>query len=114
MANKRAFDLHDGKSGSAITVRVTPRMAKNQIYDILEDGTIKIRLTAPPVGGKANHELIKFLADVLDLPESSLEIIAGQNGHDKIISILDLDSEQVQNRILRKFDSQKKVQSGKI
>jgi hypothetical protein len=101
MKQKRRFRLHDGKSGSAITIRVTPRMAKNEIYDILDDGTVKIRLTAPPVDGKSNKELARFLAEVLEVPVSSIEIIAGLSGHDKIVSILDLDTVQVQEKILK-------------
>lgn len=101
MIQKRRFRLHDGKSGSAITIRVTPRMAKNEIHDILDDGTVKIRLTAPPVDGKANKELTRFLAEVLDVPVSSIEIIAGLSGHDKIVSILDLETDQVQEKILK-------------
>lgn len=100
MTKNRKFRLHDGITGSAITIRVTPRMAKNEIYDILDDGTVKIRLTAPPVEGKANKELIKFLSQILDVPASSIEIIAGQTGHDKLVSILNLNSEQVQQKIL--------------
>jgi hypothetical protein len=101
MKQKRRFRLHDGKSGSAITIRVTPSMAKNEIYDILDDGTVKIRLTAPPVDGKSNKELARFLAEVLEVPVSSIEIIAGLSGHDKIVSILDLDTVQVQEKILK-------------
>ena len=47
MKNRREFELHDGKNGAAIAVRVTPRTAKNEIFAILDDGTVKIRLTAP-------------------------------------------------------------------
>jgi len=104
MVNKRKFDLHDGKTGAAITVRVTPRTAKNEIHDILDDGTVKIRLTAPPVEGKANKELIKFLSSVLDIPPSSIEILAGQTSHDKLVSILNLRSEEVQLRILKHLE----------
>lgn len=104
MGGDRKFTLHDGKIGAAITVRVTPRMAKDQIYDILDDGTIKIRLTAPPVAGKANKALIRYLAETLEIPASWIEIIAGQNSHDKLISILNLDSEEVQKRILKHLD----------
>jgi len=100
MVKNRKYCLHDGISGSALTIRITPRMAKNEIYGILDDGTVKIRLTAPPVEGKANKELIKFLSQILDVPVSSIEIIAGQTGHDKIVSVLNLDSEQVQQKIL--------------
>jgi len=76
-------------------------MAKNEIYDILDDGTVKIRLTAPPVDGKANQALSRFLAEVLDVPVTSIEIIAGLTGHDKIVSILNLKTDQVQARLLK-------------
>lgn len=101
MTKQRNFHLHDGKLGAAVAVRITPRMAKNEIYDILEDGTIKIRLTAPPVDGKANQALIEFLAKILSVPPSSMEIIAGQTGRDKLITIMGLNSDQVQQRILQ-------------
>ncbi|WP_322509464.1 DUF167 domain-containing protein [Anaerolinea sp.] len=98
---KREFRLHDGKTGAAITVRVTPRASKNEIYEILDDGTVKIRLTAPPVEGKANEALIDFLSEVLDVPKTSLEIVAGETGRDKIVTVLNLDASTVQARILQ-------------
>lgn len=104
MSKKRKFDLHDGKTGAAITVRVTPRTARNEIHDILDDGTVKIRLTAPPVEGKANKELIKFLASVLEVPPTTIEILAGLSGHDKLVSILNMSSEQVQAKILQHME----------
>jgi len=97
----RKFHLHGGKKGVALAIRVTPRASKNEITEILSDGTIKIRLTAPPVEGKANSELIRFLADVLDIAPSKLEIVAGETGRDKLVSVLDLDPEMVHARILR-------------
>ncbi len=97
----RKFHLHSGKKGAAVAIRVTPRASRNEISEILSDGTIKIRLTAPPVEGKANAELINFLSEVLDIPRSSLEIVAGDTGRDKLVSVLDLDAETVHNRILQ-------------
>ncbi len=84
-------------------IRVTPRASRNEISGILSDGTIKIRLTAPPVDGKANQALIEFLAGVLEIPRSRIEIVAGTTGKDKLVSILDLDAETVHERILRKL-----------
>ena len=101
MKTERSFNLHSGKLGAAITVRITPRMAKNEITDILDDGTVKIRLTAPPVDGKANSCLISFLADILDVKPAKIEIISGLTARDKIITILDLSPEEVQARILK-------------
>jgi len=92
--------LHAAGSGAAITVRITPRASRNEITEILEDGTIKIRLTAPPVEGQANSALIRFLADLLDIAPSKIEIIAGQSSRDKLITILGLSADTVQARIL--------------
>lgn len=97
----RKYHLHDGKKGSALAVRVTPRARKDEIAGIREDGTVKIRLTSPPVEGKANQALVDFLSDVLQVPKSRIEIVAGQQGRDKLISILDLDANTVQERILQ-------------
>jgi len=101
MANKREFNLHSGKGGAAITVRVTPRSSRNEVSEILADGTVKIRLTAAPVDGKANENLIEFLAKVLDINKSSIEIVAGMTGREKLVTILGLSPEDVQTRILK-------------
>lgn len=98
---KRNFRFHDGKSGAAITVRVTPRARSNEIVEVLSDLTVKIRLTAPPVEGKANKALINFLSDILDLPKSRIEIVAGETGRDKIVSILEADSDVIHKKLLK-------------
>ena len=98
--DKPAFSLHGGKMGAAITVKVLPRSSKNEIAGILEDGTVKIRLTAAPVEGQANKALIDFLAEVLDIAKSKIEIIGGMTGKNKLISVIGLDAETVQERIL--------------
>jgi uncharacterized protein (TIGR00251 family) len=96
----KEYNLHNGKRGSAIAVRVTPRASNNEVAEILHDGTIRIRLTAPPVEGKANQELAKFLSDILGVPKSNIEIVAGQSGRDKLVSILDMDAETAHQKIL--------------
>jgi uncharacterized protein (TIGR00251 family) len=101
--SSRQYHLHNGKKGSALAIRVTPRASRNEISEILSDGTVKIRLTASPVEGKANQALIEFLADVLEVPRARIEIVAGATGKDKLVSILDLDAETVHERILRKL-----------
>jgi hypothetical protein len=101
--SERQYRLHSGKKGAALGVRLTPRASKNEIYEILADGTVKIRLTAPPVDQRANQALIEFLADVLDVAPSKIEIVAGLTGRDKLVSILDLDAPTVQERILARL-----------
>ena len=101
---KRNFHLHDGKVGSALAVRITPRASRNKIVEVQADGTIKIHIAAPPVDGEANEHLIAYLAEVLNIPKSRLEIVAGQSGRDKLISVLDMDAETVHKRILAHLD----------
>jgi uncharacterized protein len=99
----RSFHLHDGKKGSALAVRVTPRASKNEIVEILSDGTVKIHLTAPPVEGKANEALLKFLANVLDVSVRQLDIVAGAGGRDKLISVIDMDATTLHKKILERI-----------
>ncbi len=95
----RKFKLHNGKVGAAITVRVTPRARKSEFAGIMEDGTIRIRIQEPPVGGKANRALIAFLAKVLGVRANRIEIVAGETGLDKIVAVEAMTAEEVENRI---------------
>jgi uncharacterized protein len=95
----RSFRLHDGKKGSALAVRVTPRASRNEITEIQSDGTVKVRLTAPPVEGEANQKLIEFLAEVLGVNTSQLDIVAGATGRDKLVSVIDMDKDEVHQRL---------------
>ena len=75
------------KADTTITIRVIPRAKKSEISQVLDDGTIKIRLTAPPVEGKANKALVRFLADVFRIAPSNIEIISGVKGRKKVVLI---------------------------
>jgi uncharacterized protein len=101
----RRFRFHDGRMGAAVAVHVTPKSRKNEISAILPDGTIKVRLNAPPVEGAANKALLELLAKVLGVRESALEIIGGEKGRDKIVSVVDLDATVVEERIRRSLPS---------
>ena len=101
---QRDYKLHNGKKGAALAVRVTPHASKNQIVGALNDGTVKIRITAAPTEGQANDELIKFLSDVLDVAKSRIEIVAGNTGRDKLISILDMDAETLHKKIVENIE----------
>jgi uncharacterized protein (TIGR00251 family) len=89
----------DGKTGSAITVRISPRSSRNEISEIMDEGLIKIRLKAPPIEGQANKALVRFLSSVLDIPPSRIEIVGGQKSRTKLVTITGLDPQELQNRI---------------
>jgi uncharacterized protein (TIGR00251 family) len=96
----RKFNLHGGKKGSALAIRVTPRAVRNEIVELLEDGTIKVRIAAPPSDDEGNETLISFLSEVLGVPKSRLDIVAGAAGRDKLVSVMDMDAETAHQRIL--------------
>jgi uncharacterized protein (TIGR00251 family) len=96
----RDFHLHDGKRGAYLAIRVTPRACKNEIVEVMSDGTVKVHLTAPPVEGKANEALLKFLSEILDVPVSHLDIVAGEGGRDKLVSVTDMDAAVLHKKIV--------------
>jgi uncharacterized protein len=65
------------------------------VAGVMDDGTIKIRLAAPPVDGAANTALIEFLAKVLQLPPRQIDIIAGATSERKLISFVGISPAEV-------------------
>jgi uncharacterized protein (TIGR00251 family) len=53
----------------------------------MADGSLKIRLTAPPVDGAANEALVKFLSDTLSVSKSQVEIVSGHTSREKRLKI---------------------------
>ncbi len=70
-----------------IKVKITPCSSKNEIAEEMSDGTIKIKLKAPPVDGEANAELIKFLSKEWKIPKSNIEIKSGKTSKNKVLII---------------------------
>ena len=74
-------------AGSAtITVRVTPRASRSSVA-VAGDGTVRAHLTAPPVDGAANRELVALLAQLLRIPRRDVVITRGDRGRDKVVAI---------------------------
>ncbi len=88
-----------GGTGAALTVRVTPRASKTSLAGLLPDGTLKVRIAAPPTGGAANQALIAFLAEVLGVRENAIEIVAGEKSRNKILAISNLGAGEVEERL---------------
>ena len=68
------------------TVRVQPRASSSEVVGVHGDA-LKVRLTAPPVDGAANKELIGLLADVFDVARQSIRIVGGESSRSKIVEI---------------------------
>lgn len=99
-ASKPSSNIHNSLHHQPVAIsggqlllflKVTPNGSRNQIGEIIEDGDGAIRLrvtvTAPPEGGKANARLIKLLAKTWDLPKSSLTVVRGTKDRRKTVEI---------------------------
>jgi len=69
-----------------IVVEVKPNSSKILVEKIT-DQVYKVKLTAPPVEGKANAQLIKVLADYFGIGKSRVEIKSGKNARNKVVII---------------------------
>lgn len=74
------------KEGASIRVRLQPRSSRDQLEGVKE-GSLRIRLTAPPVEGEANRALIEFLSRITGIRKSSFSISSGQRSRDKLVSV---------------------------
>jgi uncharacterized protein len=68
-------------------VKVIPRSAKTEIVGTMSDGTLKIRIAAPPEKGKANDEPVRFLAEHYKVRK--VEIISGHTAALKMVRLPD-------------------------
>ena len=82
-----------------VTVRVVPRAPRNAVQGVLGDA-LKIRLAAPPVEGKANTELIRFLAEELDLHAGKIHLLAGATDRNKRVLIQGLSAADIAAKLL--------------
>ena len=79
---------------ATLSVRIQPRASKNGISR-MQDGSLKIKLTAPPVDGAANEALVAFLSDTLSVSKSQIEILSGHTSREKRVKISGKSGEDI-------------------
>jgi uncharacterized protein len=70
-----------------LRVKILPRSPKSEFAGELSDGTVKIRIAAPPEKGRANEALCSFLAQHYKVPRSNVEVISGHTATLKLVRI---------------------------
>jgi len=94
------FPITQTEKGVVFRILVQPRAAHRQIVG-MQDDRLKIRVTAPPVEGKANEELIRLLAEALGVGRDQVTIIGGHKGRNKTVAVAGIKIEDVQAAIAR-------------
>jgi uncharacterized protein (TIGR00251 family) len=69
-----------------LDVHVQPRASKDEIAGVHGD-RLKVRITTPPVDGKANRHLIAFFAELFKVAKGNVAVLSGESGRDKRIQI---------------------------
>lgn len=90
--------VKETRNGVLLPVRAVPRASKNEIQGIHGDA-LKIRLQAPPVEGKANAALIRFLSDALGISRTQISIASGETGRNKAVLITGLSKTELIKKI---------------
>lgn len=70
-----------------LALKITPKAARTGWAGALDDGTLKVRIAAPPEKGKANAELARFLSHEFGVPAASVEILRGASSARKQVRV---------------------------
>jgi uncharacterized protein (TIGR00251 family) len=70
-----------------LRVKVIPRSAKTEIVGEMADGTLKVKIAAPPERGKANDVLCVFLARHFGVARDAVTIVSGHSAALKLVRI---------------------------
>jgi uncharacterized protein len=81
-----------------ISFRIQPGAPRNEVTGCTDEGW-RIRITAPPVEGKANRKLIEYLSEIFDIPRSNITIIRGVAGKNKMVALTGLTRGEAEFRL---------------
>ncbi len=102
MNSKKKKGIQEVNSLLKLKVRCIPNAAKTAIVGKI-DGSIKFKIHAPPEEGRANDELIEYLAKVFKIPKRSVVLVSGQTSRMKGI-ILDCGTCEIKSAIQKQIE----------
>lgn len=90
----------ESSGGVRIAVHAQPGAKKTEVAGIHGDA-LKVRVHAPPIEGRANDELIRFLADALGVPRSKVTLFRGDKSRSKVFEVAGLSIDEARSRLLK-------------
>lgn len=92
------LQLRESRHGLTFDIQVIPHAASTQLAGV-QDGILKVKVTALPVEGAANEACIKLLAKEFDLKKSRMEIFAGAKSRKKTVLVKDISRAELEMKI---------------
>jgi uncharacterized protein (TIGR00251 family) len=92
------LDLRDTPSGLTLRVRVQPRASREGLLGERE-GALLVRLTAPPLEGRANQALARLLGKALGVAPSAVRVVRGETGRDKLVAVAGVSAAAARDRL---------------
>ncbi|MCL5292063.1 MAG: DUF167 domain-containing protein [Actinobacteria bacterium] len=99
------------EGGSVIEVWLQPRASRASIVGPHERG-LRVAVCSPPVGGRANDELLKLISKALDVPRGKVSIRSGAKSRNKLVYIEDIPPDVVEAKVLGAMASSKESEKG--
>ncbi len=85
-------------AATRLRLRVSPGATRSGVVGRHGDGW-KVRVTAPPEGGRANDAVLRLLADTLAVPRATVRLVSGHGGRDKIVELAAADPSEIERRL---------------
>ena len=91
--------VRGSKNGALLNLKVSPRARSTSLEGMHGDDALKLRVAAPPVDGRANDEIEKFLAEVFEVSLSSVEVVRGASGRNKTVLFRGVELSEIRRRL---------------
>ena len=90
--------IHETSEGVTFPIRVQPRASRCECAGV-QDGAVRLKITAPPVEGRANEECVRLLAETLKLRKRQITILTGLKSRNKVVAVAGLSAAALRERL---------------
>lgn len=91
-------DSRDSRATCNVAIKAIPNAPRGEVVGWLGE-TLKVKVHAPPVEGRANEALCEFLAEALNLPRRAISLLRGDTSRQKLVRIDGLTLAEVKARL---------------
>lgn len=82
-----------------LCVRVVPNASRAEVVGWMEGRVLKVKVCAPPEGGRANEAVVELLAKTFGVPRRTVSIVSGQTSRNKRVAVEGMDEAALQSRL---------------